>query len=214
MTVKVVLLDDEELVRSGIRLILEAGGGTEVVAEDVDGGKIVELVARFRPDVVLTDIQMPSVNGLEVTRRVTALPDAPPVVVLTTFDLDEYVYAALRAGASGFLLKDIPPRELVQAVQTVARGDAMLSPRITKRLIGSFADAAPRAAAAERLKVLTEREHEVALTVAEGLSNAEIGKRLHLSESTVKAHIGRVMAKLELPNRTRVAILVHDAGLV
>jgi DNA-binding NarL/FixJ family response regulator len=213
MTVKVVLLDDEELVRSGIRLILEAGGGAEVVAEDVDGGKIVELVAKHRPDVVLTDIQMPSVNGLEVTRRVTALPDAPPVVVLTTFDLDEYVYAALRAGASGFLLKDIPPRELVQAVQTVARGDAMLSPRITKRLISSFADTAPRSAAAERLTVLTGREHEVALTVAEGLSNAEISKRLHLSESTVKAHVGRVMAKLDLPNRTRIAILVHDAGL-
>ncbi|HEV7978885.1 response regulator transcription factor [Amycolatopsis sp.] len=213
MTVKVVLLDDEELVRSGIRLILEAGGGAEVVAEDVDGGKIVELVAEYRPDVVLTDIQMPAVNGLEVTRRVTALPDAPPVVVLTTFDLDEYVYAALRAGASGFLLKDIPPRELVQAVQTVARGDAMLSPRITKRLISSFADTAPRSAAADRLTVLTEREREVALTVAEGLSNAEISKRLHLSESTVKAHLGRVMAKLDLPNRTRIAILVHDAGL-
>jgi DNA-binding NarL/FixJ family response regulator len=213
MTVKVVLLDDEELVRNGIKLILEAGGGAEVVAEDTDGTRIADLVARHRPDVVLTDIQMPSVNGLEVTRRVTALPSAPPVVVLTTFDLDEYVYEALRAGASGFLLKDIPPRELVQAVQTVARGDAMLSPRITKRLIGAFADTAPRSGAAARLKVLTRREHEVATTVAEGLSNAEIGRRLHLSESTVKVHIGHIMAKLELPNRTRIAILLHDAGL-
>ncbi|MDX6282139.1 MAG: hypothetical protein QOH03_3210 [Kribbellaceae bacterium] len=218
MTIKVLLLDDEELVRNGIRLILQAGGGAEVVAEDTNGAQVVELVTKYEPDLVLTDIQMPHVNGIEVTRRVTALPDPPPVVVLTTFDLDEYVYEALQAGASGFLLKDIAPRALVEAVQTVVTGEAMLSPRITRRLINAYTarpapGGAPTGEAAEALKTLTPRELEVAVTVAEGLSNAEIAERLSVSESTVKVHVGHVMAKLALPNRTKLALLIHDAGL-
>ncbi|MET7279658.1 response regulator transcription factor [Kribbella sp. NPDC005582] len=214
--IKVLLLDDEGLVRNGIRLILQAGGTAEVVAEDTNGANVVELVEKYRPDVVLTDIQMPQVNGIEVTRRVTALPDPPAVVVLTTFDLDEYVYEALQAGATGFLLKDIAPRALVEAVEQAVRGDSMLSPRITKRLISSYtARPAPGSAeaAADPLKELTPREREVAIEVAEGLSNAEIAGKLGLSESTVKVHITHIMAKLGLSNRTKLALLVHDIGL-
>jgi len=214
--IKVLLLDDEGLVRNGIRLILQAGGTAEVVAEDTNGANVVELVEKYRPDVVLTDIQMPHVNGIEVTRRVTALPDPPAVVVLTTFDLDEYVYEALQAGATGFLLKDIAPRALVEAVEQAVRGDSMLSPRITKRLISSYtARPAPGSAetAADPLQELTPREREVAIEVAEGLSNAEIAGKLGLSESTVKVHITHIMAKLGLSNRTKLALLVHDIGL-
>ncbi len=214
--IKVLLLDDEGLVRSGIRLILQAGGTAEVVAEDTNGANVVELVEKYRPDVVLTDIQMPQVNGIEVTRRVTALPDPPPVVVLTTFDLDEYVYEALQAGAIGFLLKDIAPRALVEAVEQAVQGDSMLSPRITKRLISSYtAHPAPGPAEVgeDPLKDLTPREREVAIEVAEGLSNAEIAGKLVLSESTVKVHITHIMAKLGLSNRTKLALLVHDIGL-
>jgi DNA-binding NarL/FixJ family response regulator len=213
MTIKVLLLDDEELVRNGIRLILQAGGGAEVVAEDTDGAQVVELVEKHRPDVVLTDIQMPTVNGIEVTRRVNALPDPPPVVVLTTFDLDEYVYEALQAGATGFLLKDIVPRALVEAVQQAVRGDAMLSPAITRRLIKAYTARPAQPVVQDPLGPLTPRERDVATAVADGLSNAEIARRLEVSESTVKVHVTHIMAKLELPNRTRLAILVHDAGL-
>jgi DNA-binding NarL/FixJ family response regulator len=216
MTIKVLLLDDEELVRNGIRLILQAGGGAEVVAEDTDGTQVVELVEQYAPDLVLTDIQMPTVNGIEVTRRVNALPDPPVVVVLTTFDLDEYVYEALQAGATGFLLKDIAPRALVDAVQQAVRGDAMLSPQITKRLIKAYT-ADPhdprRPSGQDPLEVLTPRERDVAVAVAEGLSNAEIARRLEVSESTVKVHVTHIMSKLDLPNRTKLAILIHDAGL-
>ncbi len=214
--IKVLLLDDEGLVRNGIRLILQAGGTAEVVAEDTNGANVLELVEKYRPDVVLTDIQMPQVNGIEVTRLVTALPDPPAVVVLTTFDLDEYVYEALQAGATGFLLKDIAPRALVEAVEQAFRGDSMLSPRITKRLISSYtAHPAPGAAKAgeDPLQELTPREREVAIEVAEGLSNAEIAGKLGLSESTVKVHITHIMAKLGLSNRTKLALLVHDIGL-
>ncbi|GAA1687538.1 hypothetical protein GCM10009745_35400 [Kribbella yunnanensis] len=165
---------------------------------------------------MLTDIQMPQVNGIEVTRRVTAMPDPPAVVVLTTFDLDEYVYEALQAGATGFLLKDIAPRALVEAVEQAVRGDSMLSPRITKRLISSYtAHPAPAQTAVgdDPLKELTPREREVAIEVAEGMSNAEIAGKLELSESTVKVHITHIMAKLGLSNRTKLALLVHDIGL-
>ncbi|WP_328648755.1 response regulator transcription factor [Amycolatopsis sp. NBC_00348] len=213
MTIKVVLLEDEELVRSGIRMILESAGDVEVVAEDTNGARAVELTDRYRPDVVLTDVQMPKVDGIEVVRRLAGHPAAPAVVVLTTFDVDEYVYAALRHGAAGFLLKDTPPRELVTAVRVVARGEAMLSPKITKRLLADFATGGAGEQARDRLAALTPREHDVAVQIGRGLSNGEIAKALVVSESTVKVHIGHIMAKLEAANRTQVAILVHDAGL-
>ncbi|ACU35958.1 response regulator transcription factor [Actinosynnema pretiosum subsp. pretiosum] len=213
MAVKVLLLDDEELVRGGIRLILESDPDLRVVAEAPDGSDVLDLVERHRPDVVLTDVQMPGVDGLEVVRRVTALPDAPAVVVLTTFDLDEYVHSALRGGATGFLLKDTPPRDLVRAVHVVARGEAMISPGVTRRLLLEFA-AEPdgRTEARRRLSGLTPREREVAEAVGRGASNAGIARELFLSESTVKVHIGRIMAKLDAANRTQVAITVHDAS--
>ncbi|MFR9731254.1 response regulator [Saccharopolyspora sp. MS10] len=213
MGVRVVLLEDEELVRGGIRLILESDPGIEVAAEAADGSTIVDLIAKHQPNVVITDIQMPRVDGLEVTKRVAALPDPPAVLVLTTFDVDEYVHAALQAGASGFLLKDTPPRELAAAVHTVASGEAMLSPRITKRLLGAFAAGKENSDARRKLEQLTAREREVAIAVAQGLSNAEIAAHLYMSASTVKVHIGRIMGKLGASNRTQVAIATHDAGL-
>lgn len=211
MTVKVLLLEDEELVRSGIRAILEFAEDIEVVAEAPDGSRAVELVDRYRPDVVLTDIQMPRVDGIEVTRL---LSKRTAVVVLTTFDFDEYVYAALRHGAAGFLLKDTPPRDLVAAMHVVARGDAMISPRITKRLLRNFSAGGVVDNAQSKLVALTPREREVAILIGRGLSNADIAKELFLSESTIKVHIGHIKAKLDASNRTQVAILVHDGGLV
>lgn len=213
--IRVLLVDDEELVRSGLRMILESSGDVEVVAEASDGAEAIEQVRRHSPAVVLMDIRMPTMDGLAATRRITALPQAPKVVVLTTFELDEYVHAALEHGAVGFLLKDTPPRDLIQAVRTVSAGNAMLSPTVTKRLIAQFTSGGARAVAArKRLEALTEREREVVVAVAEGLSNAEIGKRLFMSEATVKAHVSRVLAKLDLSNRVQAAILAHDAGLL
>lgn len=213
MSIKVVLFEDEELVRGGIRMILDSDPDIDVVAEDGDGAGAVELVTKHRPDVVLTDIQMPTVGGLEVTKRLTALPEPPHVAVLTTFDLDEYVHSALRNGAAGFVLKDTPPRELANAVHVVAGGDAMLSPRITTKLLSTFSTSAPAQAAKSRLAELTAREREVAVAVAQGLSNAEIADNVYMSLSTVKVHIGRIMTKLDAANRTQVAIIAHDAGL-
>jgi DNA-binding NarL/FixJ family response regulator len=212
--IRVVLLEDEDLVRSGIKMILESGGAIEVVADRGDGDDAVDLVLRHRPDVVLTDIRMPRVDGLEVTRRVRALPDPPPVIVLTTFDLDEYVFAALQAGAAGFLLKDTAPRELARAVEVVATGDAILAPTVTKRLLSQFASgsSAKQADARARLDRLTDREREVALAVATGASNAEIARSLFMSEATVKVHVSRAIAKLSLDNRTQIAILAHQSG--
>ncbi|MFF1699223.1 response regulator [Streptomyces sp. NPDC058257] len=219
MTVKVILLDDEELVRKGIRMILHAQPDIEVVAEGGDGSVAVDLVAEHRPDVVLTDIQMPGVDGLEVARRLAALPDPPAVAVLTTFDVDEYVYAALQSGAAGFLLKDSSPRELADAVRVLARGEAMLSPSITTKLLAAFATGAgaPRAEAQvrarSRMAELTAREREVAVAVAQGRSNSEIAGDLLVSQSTVKVHLSRIMTKLDAANRTQVALITHDAGL-
>lgn len=212
VSVKVLLLEDEELVRSGIRMILESASDIEVVAEDTDGSRAVELTDRHRPDVVLTDIQMPRVDGIEVTKLLSARSPAPAVVILTTFDIDEYVHAALRHGAAGFLLKDSPPQDLVTAVRVAARGEAMISPRVTKRLLASFANGGSGAQARTRLDELTPREREVAVLISQGLSNAEIAATMFLSESTIKVHTGRIMAKLGAANRTQVAILVHDAG--
>ncbi|QIS20257.1 response regulator [Nocardia terpenica] len=213
--IKVVLLDDEAIVRGGIAMILAAGPGIEVVAQDGDGRAIVDLIARHHPDVVVTDIRMPHVDGLEVTRRVRALPDPPAVLVLTTFGLDEYVYAALESGAAGFLLKDAPPAELAHAVEVVAAGDAILAPAVTKRLLDTFATGgAKRTQARSQLDELTEREREVAMAVATGASNADIARRLHMSEATVKVHVSRTISKLGLDNRTQIAILAHQAGLI
>jgi DNA-binding NarL/FixJ family response regulator len=214
--IRVVVVDDEQLVRSGLRMILESAGDVEVVGEAADGGAAVEQVRLHRPDAVLMDIRMPAMDGLAATREITALPDPPKVVMLTTFELDEYVHAALENGAVGFLLKDIPPRDLVQAVRTVAEGNAMLAPTVTRRLIAEFAarSSTQAVAARRRLDTLTGREREVVVAVAQGLSNAEIGRRLFMSEATVKAHVSRVLSKLGLSNRVQAAILAHDAGLL
>lgn len=216
MTVRVLLADDEALVRSGLRMILEAAPDITVVAEAGNGAEAVELTRAHRPDLVLMDIRMPVMDGLAATVELTRLPDPPKVVVLTTFDLDEYVHAALQAGAMGFLLKNSPPRDLAHAVRTVHDGEAMLAPSVTRRLISNFSarDTSRAAAARSRVASLTEREREVLILVAEGRSNGEIGVALHMSESTVKTHVSRLLAKLECANRVQAAILAHDAGLL
>ncbi|TDD19809.1 response regulator transcription factor [Kribbella turkmenica] len=214
---RLLIVDDEALVRAGLKMILESDDDLEVVAEAEDGADAAAMVVKHRPDVVLMDIRMPRLDGLAATREVQALPDPPKVVVLTTFDLDDYVFRALQAGASGFLLKDTPPRELVQAVKVVAAGDAMLSPAVTRRLIGHFAADSRsdrQRQARKRLGALTDREREVLTAVGRGLSNADIGKTLYMSEATVKAHVSRVLVKLDATNRVQVAILAHDAGLL
>jgi len=210
-----VLVDDEQLVRSGLRMILESAGDIEVVGEAGDGGGAVDQVRLHRPEVVLMDIRMPAMDGLAATRELTALPDPPRIIILTTFELDEYVPTALENGAVGFLLKDTPPRDLIQAVHTVAEGNAMLAPSVTRRLIAEFAarNSTQAVAARTQLEALTDREREVAVAIAQGLSNAEIAKLLFMSEATVKAHVSHVLAKLNLTNRVQAAMLVHDAGL-
>ncbi|MBM0274065.1 response regulator transcription factor [Micromonospora sp. STR1s_6] len=212
--IRVVVVDDEQLVRAGLRLILEAAADITVVGEAADGAGALEQAHRLRPDVVLLDVRMPGVDGLTVAPEVVAA--GPKVIMLTTFDLDEYVHRALRAGAVGFLLKDTPPRELAAAVRTVAAGHAMLAPTVTRRLISSFAERGPgrRDTARERLAALTERELAIVREVALGHGNAEIARRLTMSEATVKAHVSRALAKLHAGNRVQLAILVHDADLL
>jgi DNA-binding NarL/FixJ family response regulator len=217
MTVRVLLVDDEELVRFGLRTVLEASGGFEVVGEAGNGADGVTAARELRPDVVLIDIRMPVLDGLAATRQILAQPDPPQVAVLTTFHVDEYVYAALAAGAAGFLLKDTPPREIAAAVRAVADGTATLSPKVTAALIDSYVDkkAAPRRAEAlRRLAGLSDREHEVLALLGTGESNAELAKRLFVSEATVKTYVSRLLTKLDLANRTQAAILAHEAGLV
>jgi DNA-binding NarL/FixJ family response regulator len=217
VTIRVLLVDDEELVRFGLRTVLEAAGDFEVVGEAGDGEAAVAAAHELRPDVVLIDIRMPVLDGLSATRRILALPQPPQVAVLTTFHVDEYVYAALAAGAAGFLLKDTPPREIAAAVRAVADGTATLSPAVTRNLIDSYVDRAAtprRSAARERLAELSDREHEVLRLVGRGASNAAIGKELFVSEATVKTYVSRLLAKLELANRTQAAILAHEAGLL
>ncbi len=213
--IRVLVVDDEALVRSGLRMILEAAGDIAVVAEARDGADAVEAASRHRPDVVLMDVRMPGTDGLAGAAALAALPEPPRVIMLTTFDQDEYVHAALRAGAVGFLLKDTPPRDLAEAVRTVAAGNAMLAPTVTRRLISSFAERGPSVAdqARARLGVLTERERDVVRAVARGLSNVEIARELDMAEATVKAHVSRALAKLGMTNRVQAAILVHDARL-
>ncbi|MDQ2587323.1 response regulator [Saccharothrix yanglingensis] len=213
--IRVVVVDDEALIRSGLRMILEASGDISVVAEAGDGAEAVRVARSHRPHVVLLDVRMPVMDGLAATSRLMRLDPAPKVVILTTFDLDEYVHTALRHGAVGFLLKDTPPRDLAEAVRTVAAGNAMLAPGVTRRLIAAFAAREPdgRELASRRLAALTARELQVARQVAAGHSNVGIGARLTMSEATVKAHISRALAKLSLANRVQLAMLVHDAGL-
>jgi DNA-binding NarL/FixJ family response regulator len=210
-----MVVDDQALVRAGFRMILDAEPDIDVVGEANDGLEAVELVERARPDVILMDIRMPRLDGVEATARITARPDPPRVLILTTFDLDEYVFAALRAGASGFLLKDTPAEDLVAAVHVVAAGDALLAPSITRRVIEEFASQAPAAAPPTvDLGQLTEREHEVLVHMARGLSNSEIAAELYLGETTVKTHVGRVLMKLDLRDRVQAVVLAYESGLV
>ena len=215
MTIRVVLADDQALVRSGFRMILDAKADLEVVGEAADGGEAVALVEELQPDVVLMDVRMPNVDGLEATRRIVAAGSPARVIVLTTYDVDDYVYAALRAGASGFMLKDVRPAELADAVRVVAGGDALLAPSVTRRLLDRFADAlpGPDAPAPADLGELTERELEVLRLVALALSNAEIAERLFLTEATVKTHVSSILRKLGLRDRVQAVVLAYDVGL-
>ncbi|MEV5314521.1 MULTISPECIES: response regulator transcription factor [unclassified Streptomyces] len=215
-TIRVLIADDQQMVRQGFTVLLNTMPDIEVVGQAVDGLDAVAQVAELAPDVVLMDIRMPELGGIEATRRITAEAQAPRVLVLTTFDLDEYVYEALRAGASGFLLKDASAEQLAEAVRVVAAGDALLAPGITRRLIAEFSrlDGAPRAPLKERVADLTERETEVLALIARGLSNAEIARQLVVAEQTVKTHVGRILVKLGLRDRTQAAVFAYESGLV
>jgi len=215
--VRVLIVDDDALVRAGLSMILGGVPDVTVVGEAADGAEVESAVRALRPDVVLMDIRMPRMDGLAATERLRALGDGPEVIVLTTFDADEYVLRALRAGASGFLLKDTPPVDIVRAVRQVAAGDPMLSPRVTRQLIAHVTDAgldARRSRARDLLDRLSEREREVAIAVGQGKSNAEISADLFMSVATVKAHMTHMLAKLELNNRVQVALLAQEAGLI
>jgi DNA-binding NarL/FixJ family response regulator len=213
MSVRVLIADDQAMVREGFSVLLGAQPGIEVVGEAVNGQDAVDKAAELRPDVVLMDVRMPVLNGLEATRLLAA--GGPKVLVVTTFDLDEYVYEALRAGASGFVLKDASAQALAEAVRVVAAGDAMLSPSVTRRLLGAFARlGAPRPPDREQVEQLTERETEVLTLVAQGRSNAEIARDLVVAEQTVKTHMGRILTKLGLRDRTQAAIFAYETGLV
>ncbi|UCM91556.1 response regulator [Streptomyces marincola] len=214
MTIRVLLVDDDPLVRSGLRLMLGAAQDIEVTGEAADGAEVTGLVERLAPDVVLMDIRMPGMDGLAATESLRALPSPPEVVMLTTFNADEHVLRALRAGAAGFVLKDTPPGEIVEAVRRVAAGDPVLSPAVTQRLIAHVTGPARETHRARgRLAALAEREREVAVAIGRGRSNAEIAAELYMSLPTVKTHVSRVLAKLGLNNRVQIALLVHDAGL-
>ncbi|MBD0688784.1 response regulator [Streptomyces sp. CBMA123] len=223
MTIRVMLVDDQELLRTGFRMILQSQGDIEIAAEAGDGAQAVERLRHTQVDVILMDVRMPRLDGVQATRRIclaedgSPLPDAPHVLILTTFDLDEYAFAALKAGASGFLLKDVPPTELVAAIRAVHGGDAVVAPTTTRRMIDRFAEVLPTPQSApgpDVLGPLTEREREVFLLVAQGLSNGEIAARLVLSEATVKTHVGRILAKLGLRDRVQAVVLAYEAGLI
>jgi DNA-binding NarL/FixJ family response regulator len=212
MSIRVLVADDQSMVRAGFRMLLSGDSEIEVVAEATNGLEAVDKAARFRPTVVLMDIRMPELDGLEATRRILAADDAPRILVLTTFDLDEYVYEALRAGASGFVLKDDPPEQLLAAIRIVAAGDALLSPAITKRVIEKFTSIS-HAKPPSELAELTDRELDVFRLIARGLSNAEIGQELYISDATVKTHITHLLQKLNLRDRVQAIVLAHETRL-
>jgi DNA-binding NarL/FixJ family response regulator len=212
VTIRVLVADDQSMVRAGFRMLLDGEQDIEVVAEASNGLEAVEKAARFDPTVILMDIRMPELDGLEATRRILGTDPQARVLILTTFDLDEYVYEALRAGASGFVLKDDPPEQLIAAIRTVAAGDALLSPTITKRVIQQFTRM-PRSAPPKELDELSERERDVFRLVSRGLSNAEIGRELYISETTVKTHVTHILAKLGLRDRVQAVVLAYQTGL-
>ncbi|MFG1649860.1 response regulator [Micromonospora sp. NPDC049275] len=217
MTVRVVIVDDQALVRAGFRMVLSSQPDLEVVGEAIDGADALRVLARIEADVVVMDIRMPTMDGVEATRRLCAdRPSGPPrVLVLTTFDTEADAFAALQAGASGFLLKNVPPEELLDAIRVVAAGDSVVAPSITRRLLDRFAGQLGAGPTADpRLAQLTEREREVLLLVAQGLSNAEIAAKVHVAEATVKTHVGRILAKLHLRDRVQAVVLAYESGLV
>ena len=212
MTIRVLVADDQSMVRAGFRMLLSGETDIDVVAEASNGLEAVDLAAHFRPTVVLMDIRMPELDGLEATRRILAVDVAARILILTTFDLDEYVYEALRAGASGFVLKDDPPEQLLAAIRIVAAGEALLSPAITKRVIKQFTRI-PHPTPPRRLDDLTERERDVFRLISRGLSNAEIGRELYISDTTVKTHITHILQKLNLRDRVQAVVLAYEMGL-
>jgi DNA-binding NarL/FixJ family response regulator len=217
MTIRVLIVDDDPLLRAGLKLMLGGAEDIRVVGEAGDGSGVQGLIDRLAPDVILMDIRMPGTDGLTATEAVRRRSGAPEVVILTTFDADEHVLRALRAGAAGFILKDTPPAEIVESVRRVAAGQPVLSPAVTKRLITRVADSGTndrKTKAAARLADLNDREREIAVAVGEGKSNAEISATLYLSVPTVKTHVSRILTKLDLNNRVQIALLVHDAGLL
>jgi DNA-binding NarL/FixJ family response regulator len=217
VTTRILLVDDQELLRMGFRMVLEAQAGLEVVGEAGDGAEAVALTRQLEPDVVLMDVRMPGMDGVQATRALVEGGSRSHIIILTTFDLDEYAHAALRAGASGFLLKDAPTADLLSAIRAVASGDAVVAPSTTRRLLATIAHQLPVArtdAAVPGLSSLTPREREVLIAVARGLSNAEIAEELVLSEATVKTHVGRILAKLALRDRVQIVIYAYDRGLV
>ncbi|MCU1656480.1 MAG: response regulator receiver protein [Pseudonocardiales bacterium] len=216
--IRVLLADDQPLLRVGFRMVLEAHDGMEIVGEAANGRQAVDAVAQLKPDVVVMDVRMPEMDGVEATAAITAAHPDVHVLILTTFDLDEYAFAGLRAGASGFLLKDVPPSELVAAIRTVASGDAVVAPRVTRRLLETFADRLPVSDGEPdpdtRLSVLTDRERDVLSEIALGRTNLEIAAALHLSEATVKTHVSRVLAKLGVRDRVQAVIFAYESRLV
>ncbi|MCO1614720.1 MULTISPECIES: response regulator [Micromonospora] len=216
MTVRVMIVDDQALVRAGFRMVLDSQPDLEVVGEAIDGADALRVLNRVEADVVVMDLRMPTMDGVEATRRICAgSAGGPRVLVLTTFDTEADAFAALRAGASGFLLKNVPPEELMAAIRVVAQGDSVVAPSITRRLLDRFAgQLGPAPTADPRLAQLTDREREVLLLVAQGLSNAEIAARVHVAEATVKTHVGRILAKLQLRDRVQAVVLAYESGLV
>nr|WSX50547.1 response regulator transcription factor [Streptomyces sp. NBC_00974] len=216
-SIRVMLVDDQVLLRTGFRMVLAAQPDMEVVAEAGDGLEALEVLRATKVDVVLMDVRMPRLDGVEATRRICELDEHPHVIILTTFDLDEYAFSGLKAGASGFMLKDVPPGELLAAIRSVHSGDAVVAPSTTRRLLDRFAPMLPASSSEPRNKDverLTEREREVMMLVAQGLSNGEIAARLVLSEATVKTHVGRILTKLHLRDRVQVVVLAYETGLV